>query len=148
MSDRPTEMYRNGRPIDPDFLPTEKIYRWFTKEQVVGNCVPAASFKFPDCSVNRSKYGPAEWVIIDCPKRGIAAVQVQYVPVVLLAGDGRQFEFQVTHVPCEDNYPHSEIRVFLEKSHYQRDVPQGVKKAFRLKIARIGQVQIVKDSEE
>jgi hypothetical protein len=62
MPELPEYMLQKGRPIDPDFLPEEHLYRRVPNETWnnwrVDEDIELDAIDFPDMSVNREKYGP------------------------------------------------------------------------------------------
>lgn len=89
--------------------------------------------KFPDWSVNRSKYSEPDDVLIPSYLDwGIAEFQVESVPKKMESPGNVVFEFKVEHDPVDDNYSHSEVRTYKEGTHHKNiDVNKTVKKQFR-----------------
>ena len=113
MDDRPREMFRNGRPVDPDFEPEEELYLRCLPDQVDGQYLLPTAIKFTNQSVNRGRYSKPEWVLIpDWLHLGIASFEVRDVPPTPESLGDVRYEFKVEHDPFEDNYAHSEIRTY------------------------------------
>lgn len=135
MPDRPREMFRNGRPLDPVFEPTEDLYLRCSAEHVdveQKHALPLA-VTFTNQSVNRGKYSKPEWVLV--PRWfdwGIAAFTVQDVPESLSSEGKVRYDFKVEHDPLEDNYAHSEIRTY-KGGRYEPDAGKKVTKQVKLR---------------
>ena len=114
MPDRPDRMRRNGRPVDQDFHPGEKLFRRYAADHLIeGQFSPIGlSFDPTPPSVNREKYSEPPDVLFsetnDFANWGVWSVK---------AGDllsafpeiEPTFSFYPKHTPMEDNYAHSEI---------------------------------------
>jgi len=132
-SSRPERMYKDDRPIDQFFDKEELLYNRCLSDHIRGNSLLPSAIKFPDWSVNRSKYSDPEDVLF--PKFfdwGIAQFTVGDVPDSLTSPGEIIYNFKVDHDPVEDNYAHSEIRTYKEEIHKKDlDVNNTVKKKFR-----------------
>lgn len=135
--DRPEQMYRCGRAIDPIFDEEEILYVRCLSDDVQGERLNPAAIKFPDWSVNRSKYSEPEDVLIpNYQEYGVAAFKVKNIPKTLSspAPGNILSEFKIEHVPEEDNYAHSEVRTY-KNGHHDRSIGKKlnsqVKKEFR-----------------
>jgi hypothetical protein len=110
----PQEMFRNGRPIDPNFLPDEELYIRF--DRIDGKNVDPACIKAPVQSVNRSKYSRAEWVLLARYPQfldwGYGSFKVSDIPESITSEFNITHFYKVEHVPLEDNYSHSEVRAY------------------------------------
>jgi len=110
----PREMFRNGRPIDPVFLPDEELYIRF--DRIDGENVDPACIKAPVQSVNRSKYSKAEWVLVARYPQfidwGYGSFKVCDIPESITSEFGITHFFKVEHAPLDDNYSHSEVRAY------------------------------------
>lgn len=149
---RPNRMKRRGRLEDQNFLSAEKLYMRFKSDWLDENDhILPACIHFPDQSVNRDKCSEAYDVLlpnnesraIDMVFWGVASVTVDDVP----KSDGTnveskaknkaaQLRFTVEHDPLEDNYGHTELRVYKNGSRTRKsNVAELAKKAYRTKLA-------------
>jgi hypothetical protein len=144
---RPAHLRRNGRAIDPHFLPGEKLFRRIKQEHFVdGNFSPLSiSFDNPP-SLNRSKYShPTDvlfseqdeflgWGVISFPVHQIPRAYPQHSPM---------YTFTPTHAPLENNYSHSEI--FCDRipaTGAYTEPQQGIRKLMRAELSQIAQIEI------
>ena len=143
---RPRRMFRRGRPADPLFTPGECLYFRCLSDWVNPNGhVKPANVRFPDQSVNRQKYSKAGDVLIpdDEPKSpewifwGVARLTVGEIPGDILTSGGVMYAFSVEHDPREDNYGHSELRVYKNgaRERNSKKINEGVKKKYRTDLA-------------
>lgn len=146
MSSPPVAMRTNGRPVDPHFHPEEFLFR---RVPTALWDDPAEDFdldavELPDISVNRSKFGHAEWARFDVLNNryyeewGVLAVQLQDIPPELWREGVYHFVFRVCHCPEEKNYPHAEIRAYENENHLDRreKIPEDVDLAWRERLLR------------
>jgi hypothetical protein len=118
MPERPPEMLTRDRSIDPVFEPEEKLYRRIPPKfwgeppfEMEVDAIDAANI-----SVNRSKYGPAEWAIIDDELSiwGVVYFLVGKIPKSKQHQGNVNYQFSIMHVPEKQNYTHSEIWVHCD----------------------------------
>ncbi len=126
-------MYRAGRPVDPDFADDELLYNRCRAVHVAEQRLLPEGIKFPDWSVNRSKYSEPDDVLLPSYSDwGIVEFKVDSVPKKLISPGEVVFEFKVEHDPVEDNYSHSEVRTYKGGVHNKKIDPNtAVKKQFR-----------------
>jgi len=139
-------MYRAGRPIDPDFLVSEKLFfrcmlDWIDER---GRIKPAG-IHFPDQSVNREKYSRCTDVLLpDGSQRskawvlwGVVVIRVEDLPPETRSAGDIAYRFTVEHDPLEDNYGHSELRVYKDgqRESNKKKIGSLVKKEYRTKLA-------------
>jgi hypothetical protein len=126
-------MYRAGRPADPHFEPDERLFHRCLKVHLEFGRVLPAAFRSPDFSVNRSKYSEPVDVLVPVYRRwGIACFEVAVIPSEMSSPGGVSYQFQVDHIPEEDNYAHSEVRTYKSGKHSRKlKVHDVVKKQFR-----------------
>lgn len=134
MSDVPARLKRLGRVVDPNFEPSEQLYRRFHRDHFLAGEVLAQAITFPAFSVNREKYSQANDVLLGYPTYGVLSFPVRGVPAECASPDGRVFRFRVEHVPEEDNYAHSEVRTYSNEERAAKDPPKTVKKLFRTRL--------------
>jgi hypothetical protein len=136
-------MYRSGRAVDPDFDASEDLYQRFLPEAVLNRIILATAFRFPKQSVNRSKYGPPEWVKFSEDGRydryGVLSYTPGDLPDRLVSGDGRAFTFYPRHVPEEDNYSHCEI---WHDPDPDRPPSGAVRKEYRIHLSQRARIRI------
>jgi hypothetical protein len=110
----PKEMYRQGRPPDPNFPPEECLFIRFQKMD--GGKVHISDLRYPDQSANREKYSQPEWILFPLSKFGdwgYGFIRVREVPPEIpeiRLATAAWNRCQVEHDPEEENYSHSEIR--------------------------------------
>lgn len=134
----PEEMRRNGRPIDPDFHPTESLYiRLPGKNRKKADI---ADIRLPIQSANRSKYGKPEWVLLPSyVDDSVGAVEVEHVRIEGTSKGSVHYELRVEHVPEENNYAHSEIRTYKKGvqlgNNEKNKINYGLRQELRRRIA-------------
>lgn len=135
MADTPERLLRRGRPVDPEFAPSERLFRAIARRDFTenGGLLPTA-FEFPDFSVNREKYSEPADVLLSRPTHGVAAFEVQDLPGELQNPDGA-YQFKVEHAPEEDNYSHSEVRTYKDGRRYPKKPPRTLRTLFRLQLS-------------
>src|SRR5437016_13046447 len=119
MAEIPPGMMTMGRPDDQDFAEDELLFRRFRPEDFDGGEVAPEAFELPDMSVNREKYGPPTWLLLEegCERWGVASFRVHDIPrerPVLHAGIV-VYLLRPEHVPLRYNYPHSEVRIYRDR---------------------------------
>jgi hypothetical protein len=126
-------MFRRDRPVDENFDVAEALYYRCQAQHVDGHQLLPEAIRFPNFSVNRSKYSEPEDVLIPSYHNwGIATFGVRDLPEPESTDEKTEYEWQVVHDPLEDNYAHSEVRTFKNRT-YSEDlkVPTTIKKKFR-----------------
>lgn len=142
-------MFRRGRPVDPAFAPTERLYRRFrvilyTEDGEVDlEPVLAQALTFPGISVNRSKYSLQFDVLYprNCSE-GVLVFPVSAIPAALHlpAKPTRAFSFWPEHVPCDGNYAHSEIRAGENGQVLDpKQPPPSIRTSFRVAVGQMVQ---------
>ena len=85
----------------------------------------AEAFELPDMSVNREKYGPPDWLLLDDAFSGwgVGAFYVEDIPrgEELLHRGVIAYLLRPEHVPLRYNYPHSEVRIYRDTVRVCRD---------------------------
>lgn len=151
----PNRLIRDGRDVDDNFEPREKLYHRFNKLQQSEGVLYPASIRFPDFSVNRGKYSePNDVLLYDYPSVidwGVASFKVEDIPPPHTTGEGTEYEttysFAVKHVPIEENYSHSEVRTY-KNGNYSKDMEVGSKKVkLRFRIYLGNRISIEKEPE-
>lgn len=124
MTDVPPEMMAKDRPEDQHFADDELLYRRFRPEDFEGGEVAPEAFELPDMSVNREKYGPPEWLLLEeeYADWGVASFRVRDIPRdrPMLHEGVVAYVLSPRHGPLEYNYPHSEVRVYRNGIHLCR----------------------------
>jgi hypothetical protein len=145
MADIPDRLKTNGRPVDPDFHPAERMYRRYAKEDFeIGVVLNIGLTSAP--SVNREKYSEAADVLLSTTDEytdlGVLSFAVQDVPAQLLTENPTHIFFP-QHVPEDANYAHSEVwcnRIGQPGVHVK---PSNlVKKMFRTLLGQRARVEI------
>lgn len=152
MTDIPVEMKRQGREPDQHFDDKEKLYRRFRPDDFDGDGVAPEAFELPDMSVNREKYGPPEWLLLheDYRDWGVVAFRVEEIPrdQALYHLGVLAYMLRPEHVPLHNNYPHSEIRVYLDNDRICREsenldlLAPEFHLRWRERLSRIAKIQI------
>jgi hypothetical protein len=132
MPEIPEHLLRRGRPVDPEFSPSELLFRAVARKDLT-----AEGFL-----VNRGKYSESNDVILLRPSHGIAAFEVQDVPEELDGPEGA-YRFKVEHAPEEDNYAHSEVRTYKEGQRHPQKPPRTLRTLFRLQLS--ARVRLLKE---
>jgi len=119
MAEIPNEMMTQGRPVDPVFQDDERLFRRFHPDDLEDGGISSDAVELPDMSVNRSKYGPPEWLLLDeeFEDWGVLSFRVDQIPVELIHNGQTHYTFLPQHVPHRRNYPHSEVWAFCEGEH-------------------------------
>ena len=107
-----------GRPEVQVFAEDERLFRRFHPDHLDGDEIAIDAVELPDVSVNRERFGPPEWLLLDVGHEdwGVLAFLVRDIP------PHRQvwhrgvvpYTLEPRHVPLRHNYPHSEVRVYRE----------------------------------
>jgi hypothetical protein len=127
-------MMRNGRPIDNNFTPQERLFFRISPETEIGadDKPDASCIKYPDMSVNREKYSEQDDVIFSFTGWGVAAFRVADVPQAIKSEGGPEYQYKVEHVPEDKNYSHSEVRTYKNGIYSEKiKLPEKVKKLYR-----------------
>jgi hypothetical protein len=139
-------MLRNGRGVDANFLPSEKLYlRCKTAWIGENGHVNPAYIHFPDQSVNRQKYSyPVDVLWPDEREQsrawinwGVASLRVEDLPPEMRTSGNAVYCFTAEHDPLDDNYSHTELRVYKdgERECDSKKINQLVKKEYRTILA-------------
>ena len=133
----PEEMKRNGRAVLEGFKPEELLFFRFDAEDLEQGELSIQSISIPDQSTNWSRLGPAEWLrLCEYPKFancGLVEIAVNGIPPDIIDEGGTEYRIIPTHVPLEENYPHSEIRIFKSGNHISYDERRKLSKTAKLK---------------
>jgi len=129
-------MIQAGRGVDDQFLPRHRLYRRCKRDEVIGDRLTGASVRYDNMSTNWSKYSKPWDVIFDFPNYGIAQLRVADLPdnLPIEQPPGTQVlrhAFRPQHVPCPDNYAHTEIWVYRSDQRLKTVSARTVKKEFR-----------------
>jgi hypothetical protein len=126
-------MLRQLRPVDSHFESSETLYYRCRAEHISGDRLLPQAIRFPDFSVNRSKYSEPEDVLVPTYLNwGVSAFHVSDLPLAQQTDAQTVYSWQVIHDPLEDNYSHSEVRTDKNGQYSKTlDVPKTMKKFFR-----------------
>jgi hypothetical protein len=106
-------MYQRGRPVVPDFHPTESLYLRYQRKHWVEGQLNPAGVRFPRTSVNRSTLSEPEDALFSESGNynglGVVRFVVSNIPNRISQSQGPTYLFFMQHAPLEDNYSHSEI---------------------------------------
>ncbi len=140
---RPSRMYSEGRETNQTFYGNEILYLRCKRGSLndEGKKLAPAGIHFPNQSVNRQKYSKPKDVLLpnneDKTKEwifwGVARIFVRDIPEgtetqALPTAKKVIYKYDTVHVPEDDNFSHSEIRVKKDGVYVKS---QGVKKAYR-----------------
>ncbi len=122
MSNRPNAMEReDGEAEYPHFVADEVLYRrvplilWPSKD----DDIELDAIELPDMSVGRSKFGHPEWVRFDVVNNyhfeewGVIGFEVRAIHPRFWVNGTDEFTFRPAHDPLDLDYPHAEVRVYL-----------------------------------
>lgn len=143
---RPSRLYQRGRPVDSDMPPTERLYFRCMRDWLDDNdSVRPAQIQFPDQSVNRERYSRPRDVLLPDGALvsrnwilwGVSMVQISDLPPDIASPGGVSFSFTAEHDPLEDNYSHSELRVYKNgiREQAKKKINSQVKKKYRTDMA-------------
>jgi len=154
LRDRPRRMRPRGREPDPTFAPSELLYMRVRRCHVEGaRLTDVSAIRFPDQSVNRSKYSKASDVLIPDPNHerssrwihlGVLGFPVEAVPACLTTNGHVVCDLRVEHDPLERNYAHSEIRAYRDGTRIRekKGIGRAHRKRYRLAIMEEARVVI------
>jgi hypothetical protein len=118
-------MMTRDREPDQIFADDEVLYRRFPPDHFDGGEIVPEAFELPDMSVNRQKYGPAHWLLLDDDFAGwgVGAFRVEDIPPdeSLIHAGVIVYLLRPEHVPLKYNYPHTEVRIYHEEVRICRD---------------------------
>jgi hypothetical protein len=119
MAEVPDEMLTKDRPGDPIFTADERLFRRLKPDALDGTRIAPDAIELPDMSVNRSKYGPPEWLLLDDEFQawGVFAFRVGDIASELLDKAVTKYTFDAQHRPLKYNYPHTEIWAYRDGEH-------------------------------
>ncbi len=146
--ERPERMKRQGRPIDPEFLPAEKLFRRYQRTHIVDGVFTGVGLSFDDApSVNRGKYSEAGDVLFSETEEfagwGALSWQVQQIPTSLPEPPAQpRFTIDPQHVPLEDNYAHSEIHSARVNTDAYCEPDKGIRKSLRATLGQRATIEI------
>jgi len=122
MPELPEYMYQKERLIDPEFTPQESLFRrvppFIWDDWKDDGDIELDAIQFPDMSVNREKYGPAEsarWERGRYVDWGVVGFLVGDIPSEILYQGAVIYRLKAAHKPERRNYPHSEVQAFEAK---------------------------------
>jgi hypothetical protein len=149
----PEHLWQKGRSEDQVFAPDEWLYQRIELRHIQPDDGKLSSinspFRFPDASVNRDKYSSCpEDVLYPADKfseHGVAGFKTcDVLPAYSPPKEGNttptSFVFQVTHVPCEFNYAHSEVRSVVEGTTNMKVPGNTTKSEFRRHMAKVSEI--------
>jgi len=147
VADLPERLRRNGRPEDQDFLPAERLFRRYRREDYLDNQFSGLGFAFPKQSVNREKYSDPTDVLFSGTDEfdgwGVLYFTVQDLPPRFPV-DAATYSFYPKHVPEEEMYPHSEVWCdsLPPTGNYVEPTSKSIRKLFRAFISQRVRVEI------
>ena len=131
---------------DPEFEPTELLYRRYAREHVdASGGVRPQSFRFPYLSVNRAKYSTPTHVIHrhcsdgkDRSSWGVHSLVVSDVTDTTydLQNDRREFKFYLKHVPELLCKAHSEVHCREDPAGVDVEPPPSVRNRIRILLSQ------------
>ncbi|MCD6183171.1 MAG: hypothetical protein J7K01_02595 [Thermovirga sp.] len=139
----PSYLKRNGRPLDNIFLDEEQLFYRVEDAIIEDGKIPPATIKFPNTSMNREKYSEPEDVLEGKSGHSVYKMKASQARCTHQTdgGDGRitAYDLKPVHDPVEDNYSHTELRLFKnnENRHVTGRVSSNVKREFRNELLRV-----------
>ena len=135
MSEIPEAMMTRERDPDRLFTPNERLFRRFPPIYADGTRVEMDAIALPDMSVNREKYGPPKWLLLDDDFEGwgVFAFEVADIPDGFLVEGVRMYSFKPVHCPQKRNYPHSEVRAYENGEHISSGSPERLPRDVQLR---------------
>lgn len=129
----PERLLRQGRIVDRQFDSSERLYHRCQLRHIDSERLLPEAIRFPNFSVNRSKYSEPEDVLLpNYQDWGIAAFEVIDIPESQSTDTNTEYSWRVEHDPLDENYAHSEVRTFKNSVYTENlKVPTTIKKEFR-----------------
>jgi hypothetical protein len=148
-NERPERMKRQGRPVDPEFLPAEKLFRRYQRTHIVDGVFTGVGLSFEEApSVNRAKYGESGDVLFSEAEEefagwGVLSWEVRQIPTPQ-PGPPEQPRFTIVpkHVPLENNYAHSEIHCARVATEAYCEPDKGIRKILRATLGQRATIEI------
>jgi hypothetical protein len=139
-------MQRNGRPADPVFALTEKLFRRYKRQHIVGATFSGVGLSFKDApSLNREKFSRPQDVLFseadEFANWGVLSFQVQHIPLSL-PPEHPLYNLFPKHTPLEDNYSHTELYCVGTRSADYVEPAPAVRKLLRAAISQRITVEI------
>ena len=144
---RPQRMWQGDRLADPHFEFDELLYRRVGSKHVKDGRIFPPTLRQPSFSVNRSKGSePGDVLFPSCgappgsikPGDGVAAFSVgDAVHPEQIDPEAPGYSAQVVHLPCDDNYFHSEVQMLFRgefRSRFRSRAAAIAKRSLRLRI--------------
>jgi len=116
---------------DPEFAPSERLFRRVPAWDVVGDSVNDTALPSPSFSVNREKYSVAHDVLKGHEGFRVAAFLVSDLPDDVASNEGYRYRMGVEHEPVAENYSHSGVHTFQEGIKLTEKPPKHVRKKLR-----------------
>jgi hypothetical protein len=142
--------------VVPEFGADERLYLRYEADHWVQGELTSAGIRFPDTSVNRSRFSEPEDVLFSEQGRynrhGVVFFPVSDIPVRIALdppNNGNPYLFRIDHKPLDDNYSHSEIRSRPEGTVEDREPSKTIKKQFRIQLCqRLTQDRVLIEATE
>lgn len=134
-------MYQRNRPVVPGFDGGEPLYLRYGCDDFVEGQLATAAIRFPKTSVNRGSLSEPEDVLFagDGKYNGLGVVELKVldIPPEIAQEQGPAYVFFMQHVPCPDNYAHSEIwSDQAARTGVYREPGKTVKLKFRIRLCQ------------
>lgn len=138
-------------PPDNPIPPEESLYRRVCWADVEGDHVLATAIDLPSWSFNRAKYSVPEDVL-DLVNRsaynGVAEITVGAIPAEFTPLE-KTYHLWAEHVPCLQNYAHSEVRVKREEDEaFQAGLKFGTQTKMALRVTLSNLLRVVRPPRE
>ena len=144
MPDRPSEMYRDAKPIVQEFDPGEWFYYRVQAAHVQQDeTVDAIHIKpCPDTSSNRQRFSKPWYVLYPRSKyEGWAVFKFQQERLCKTVSSdvigATVYTVGTEHDPRDNNYAHCETRVFRGEDRFLGDMNRDAKNKLRLALAKL-----------
>jgi hypothetical protein len=139
---------------DQHFAPEEELYRRFPPGLWDGVELRMDAIQMPDMSVNRSKYSVPRDAVDDeeFAGWGVASFMVKDIPPEFVDAGVHRWSFRPVHDPRRFkhklNYAHTEVRGYLNQTHFQGIFPPHIHLRFRRRLLQRTRVRIRPESLE
>jgi hypothetical protein len=139
-------MLRHGRTEDPNFSPSELMYRRYVLDDFEGENFKPARFSFPP-SLNRERYSEPEDVVFSetgqFDEHGVLECEVEKLSLAVRDDREMDYSFVPVHRPEDSNYSHSEIWADCTQTQVRTDSPPRIaRKKYRTIISKLVRVRI------
>lgn len=108
-----------------------------------GEDISPLAIRLPNQSANRGKYSlPGSVLLPQHRHMGIYAIHVGDIPKKCQSPGGKELEPKIEHEPEDDNYAHSELRVYKDGDRVdkRKQINQAVRLALKNEIIEMSRI--------